>query len=72
MVNRHIVAIRGPSGQRRIEIIRQPVANLTRDDALNLAAWLVAMAEAMPVEDGGLIASERFAQLYDEALEGKD
>ena len=42
--NRFIVAARGRTPMMEIVVIK-PVSVLSRDDALNLAAWLVTLAD---------------------------
>jgi len=45
--NRFMVA----GGSKGLVIMRPPVGPLSREDALLLAAWLVAMAEVLPGDE---------------------
>lgn len=56
--NRFLVGARGDS----VIIMRRPNAELSKEDALNLAAWLVALADPDGEEFKAVRGLPRFAQ----------
>lgn len=51
-----------------IVVLRLPTGRLTKEQALNFAAWLVAVAGCVSIDEGPEDARKRFEALYFEAM----
>lgn len=58
--NRFFVGAQGPLGDdAKIVIMRPPTRPISRDDAINLAAWLVALADPLNERFPAVLAEVR-------------